>query len=329
MHAPVISIILPTRNRLNTIQRTVARILEQTYTKWELIISDNASEETGKVDYLRSLEARDARIKVHFQQQNIGIHANWIFCIQQCQGRYYIPVTDDDWWGEDTFLEQMLAMHDGKTGSVFPNMCIHYLDTGEEIPQALTSVYGSIQDRYQLCERLVTDGRGVIMVGLIDMTVIAKEEIIGVLNNGLVIAIETVGMNRIARDYPVKFCETVSYHHTAYSGNYCRSYDDTTIQRDRGIATFHLLDDLRLAVSKDPGYTPAFMAQWEKAKVFCRTFDSSAHDNQQKALRKIQHLSEQISSLKSELKELSRQRKKDTSTLLRAVRAWWRNRRAK
>jgi glycosyltransferase involved in cell wall biosynthesis len=195
-------------------------------TDWELVLSDNASDEEGKVAYLQELAASDPRIKLHLQEANIGIHANWRFCIEKTAGRYYIPVTDDDWWGEDTYLARLLEGHDGKTGSVFPNMCIHQIDTGEVFEKALSPVYGGVTDRHRICELLIRDGRGVIMVGLIDMVVVPKDEIIGVIDNDLVYNIETVGMNRIARDYPVRFCEEVSYHHTAYSGNFCRSYDN-------------------------------------------------------------------------------------------------------
>jgi hypothetical protein len=141
MAPPLVSIILPTRNRLATIRRTIDRIMAQTLSNWELIISDNGSDEGGKADYLTSVASNDSRLRLHFQERNIGIHANWKFCIGQVSGRYYIPVTDDDWWGEDHFLETLLSLHDGKTASVFPNMCIHHLDTGEVEERALSPVY--------------------------------------------------------------------------------------------------------------------------------------------------------------------------------------------
>jgi glycosyltransferase involved in cell wall biosynthesis len=324
MSSPLISIILPTRNRLSTIRRTVDHILAQTVTDWELVISDNASDEDGKVAYLRELEKSDSRIKLHLQEGNIGIHANWRFCIEKTSGRYYIPVTDDDWWGEDTYLAGLLAGHDGKTGSVFPNMCIHHIDTGEVIEKAMGSVYGGVTDRHSICELLIRDARGVIMVGLIDMTVVPKEEIIGVIDNDLVYNIETVGMNRIARTYPVRFCEEVSYHHTAYSGNFCRSYDNVQLDQDRGIVAFRLLDDLRRASRSDEGFAPAFAAQWEAAITYCCQMAARENYNP-KVSRPSGEQKEKIQALRGEIKEL----RAATATLSGALRAWWSQRRSR
>lgn len=321
MPSPLVSIILPTRNRLSTIRRTVARIQAQTFTEWELIVSDNASDEEGKAAYLAELAASDPRVRVHLQETNIGIHANWRFCIERTKGRYYIPVTDDDWWGEDHYLQSLLSLHDGATGSVFPNMTIHHLDTGEVIEKALTPVYGGITDRYELCGRLLRDGRGVIMVGLIDMEVVPKEEIIGVIDNDLAVAIETVGMHRLVRRHPVRFCGDVSYHHSAYSGNYARSHESVTLDQDRGIVSFQLLDELRRAAAADPGFRPVFELQWEKALDYCCGIASRERYNR-KASTKAEDQKERIQELRREL----RQARAQLGSLSGALRGWWRER---
>lgn len=335
MSTPLISIILPTRNRLGTITRTIEHILAQTFDDWELIISDNASTEAGKVDYLHQLAATDPRIRLHVQTENIGIHANWVFCIDQCQGRYYIPVTDDDWWSEDTYLEALLAMHDGHVGCVFPDGSIHHLDTGEVTEHALTAVYSGITSRYELCERLVVDGKGMLMFGLFNLDVIPKAEIIRVLNNGLVTCIETVGMNRIAREYTVKFCPQASYHHTSYQDNFFRGFGEERQLRDRGIATFQLLNDLRLAAEQDPGYAPALAAQWSKALGYCNVLARNRSLNSEQGDRFVTKEQDAetkaiMKTLKDKIKALDKTVKRqqaDTSSPLRALRTWWRQRR--
>lgn len=318
MSSPLISIILPTRNRLASISKTIERVQSQTFKHWELIVSDNASDEDGKVDYLKRVAANDSRVRLYFQKENIGIHANWKFCITETRGRYYIPVTDDDWWGEDNFLQELLAQHDGKTASVFPNMTIHQIDTGSVIEGALSSVYGGITDRYQIYERLLQDGRGVIMIGLLDMEVVPKTEIISVIDNDLAIAIETVGMNRIARQYPVRFCGRVSYHHTAYNGNYCRTYQSDQLDQDRGIVSFQLLDDLRKAARQDEGFNQAFLLQWQRCIAYGQEVAGRAqYDGAGEG---------GPSRRKSELKELRRELKtlqKSASTLRGAIQLWW------
>jgi len=323
MYPPQVSIILPTRNRLETIRRTVNRVLAQTFGSWELVISDNASDEDGKVAFLKDLAASDPRVKLHLQEVNIGLHANWRFCIEQAAGRYFTAVTDDDWWGEDAFLAGLLSLHDGTTGTVFPNMCIHHVDTGEVIENALSEVYSGGTGRHRMCEMLVRDGRGVVMIGLIDMSVVPKNEVINVIDNDLVYNIETVGMNRIARAYPMVFCEWVSYHHTAYSGNFCRSFESLRIDQDRGVVAFQLLDELRGATRLDEGFRPALEAQWEVAVSYCRQI-ASRDDYNRKAQQLSGDAKEKVQSLRREIREL----RAATSTLSGAVQTWWRRRKA-
>jgi len=270
MHpAPVISISLPTRNRLKSVQVTIARIIDQTFTDWELVITDNASDEPGKIDYLKKLSESDPRVKLHLQPVNIGLLPNWIFGINQSSGRYYIATTDDDTWGETDYLEKLLEMHDGKTGVVFPNISIDYPESGEFRDKVLTHVYDNEMSRYEMCHRMVIDRQGIIMMGLFDLGVIPKHDIISVYDHGRHSHCEGVGMIRMVRDYPVKFCPSVSYVHTSYSDNYSLNCLKEVVMRDSGIGTFQLLDELRLAAKKDPGYEPALQSQWQLAFHYC------------------------------------------------------------
>ncbi|MBL9157851.1 MAG: glycosyltransferase family 2 protein [Verrucomicrobiales bacterium] len=317
MHCPEISIILPTRNRRETIERTVEHVIGQTFQDWELVISDNASDEEGKIPFLKKLAESDSRIKLHLQPTNIGLHANWRFCIAQSIGRYHIAVTDDDWWGGPGFLEGLLSMHDGTTGVVFPNLCIHYIDTGEVLPDALSEVYRGVSGVYGMSEALVRDGRGIVMIGLVNFGVVPKDELVAVIDNDFVSNIETIGMNRIARKYPMVFCEEFSYHHTAYSGNYCRSFEGAQIQRDRGIVAFQLLAELRLATSIDEKFRSALEAQWEVVEKYCRevAFRDRRGDD---AGRSVGDSREKVRALRDEIKHL----RSCNSTFSGAVRSW-------
>lgn len=61
MSAPEVSIILPTYDRLAYLQETVASVLAQTFSRWELIVSDDGSTDVS-VSWLESLA--DPRITV-------------------------------------------------------------------------------------------------------------------------------------------------------------------------------------------------------------------------------------------------------------------------
>ena len=321
MNEPVISIILPTRNRLGTIRKTIDRIRAQTFQDWELVISDNASEEEGKLDYLRELAAKEPRVRLHEQHTNIGIHKNWRYCIERIRGRYYIAVTDDDWWGEDEYLERLLAGHDGKTGSVFPNMCVHRLDTGEVKERALSEVYAGVDDRYRLYEGLVKDGKGAIMIGLIDTAVVPKSEIIEAIDNDRIYRIEAVGMHRLARTYPVKFAEEATYHHPEYSGNFSKTFDDTQRVQDAGIVYFQLLDEIRKAARKDAGYDHSLSLHWDaRNRILLQIL--GGFEPYQNIMDRIGANRERIKDLENELNEVRSRR----SSLFSVLRGWWRAR---
>ena len=59
--APLVSLIVPTRNRLHLLQRCVDSILEKTtYPAYEIILVDNGSDDPGTLAYFQTLESRTA-----------------------------------------------------------------------------------------------------------------------------------------------------------------------------------------------------------------------------------------------------------------------------
>lgn len=54
MYTPLISVYMPTHNRLNNLKRAVQSIREQTYIHWELIIVNDGSTD-GTINYLDEL----------------------------------------------------------------------------------------------------------------------------------------------------------------------------------------------------------------------------------------------------------------------------------
>jgi len=275
MSGPLISIILPTRNRLGTIRDTISQIQAQTVAEWELIISDNASDEPGKAAYLDELAASDPRVKVHHQRENIGIHGNWIFCIQQCRGRYYIASTDDDRWGEKAYLELLLAMHDGRVAVVFPNLSIEHLAGGRFQERILTGVYHNGMSRAEVCLQMVTHRQGVLMMGLFNLDLVTKDDLCRVYDHRRNGHCETVGMVRIAREHTVRFQEAATYIHSFYDGNYVRGCDREEVLRDSALSNFILLEDLRLEALNDPSFALAAAMQWKNCVNDARAISRS------------------------------------------------------
>lgn len=93
--APQVSIGLPVYNGQAYIHETLDSLLIQTYTDFELIISDNAStDDTGAI--CLDFAARDARIRYVRQTDNCGPQANFQFVLDLAVGEFFMWSAADD-----------------------------------------------------------------------------------------------------------------------------------------------------------------------------------------------------------------------------------------
>ena len=93
IETPLISVIIPTYNRSKTIARTINSVLNQTYTKIELIIvddgsSDNTSEILNKYN--------DLRIRLFTHEKNKGVTAAKNTGLRNIRGEWFTTFDSDD-----------------------------------------------------------------------------------------------------------------------------------------------------------------------------------------------------------------------------------------
>jgi glycosyltransferase involved in cell wall biosynthesis len=93
------------------IAQCLESILAQTVDDFELIISDNCSSDDTLSIALR-FSARDPRIRVVRQPENIGIAGNHTFTFLQCEAPYFCWLSANDVY-DAHFLERCLAVLDG------------------------------------------------------------------------------------------------------------------------------------------------------------------------------------------------------------------------
>lgn len=93
MTRPTISICLPNLNSRPFLEARLESILGQTYTDWELIISDNYSDD-GSWEFFLKYKSHP-RIRM-FQSPRRGMYANWNECLRRATGRYCYVATSDD-----------------------------------------------------------------------------------------------------------------------------------------------------------------------------------------------------------------------------------------
>lgn len=103
---PIVSIGLFVYNGEKTIGAVIESLLGQTYSDFELIISDNASSDKTE-EICLSYAGKDARIRYLRQKENIGPNRNIEFVFQQSKGEFFMWAADDDLRAPD-FIEEAL-----------------------------------------------------------------------------------------------------------------------------------------------------------------------------------------------------------------------------
>lgn len=103
----LVSVIVPTYNRIALLSETLDSILKQTYTNTEIIIIDNYSTD-GTDQYIKTLA--ESRIK-YFRNKNYGIISiNRNFGIENATGKYICFCDSDDLWEKEKLYTQCEIM---------------------------------------------------------------------------------------------------------------------------------------------------------------------------------------------------------------------------
>jgi glycosyltransferase involved in cell wall biosynthesis len=108
-HRPTISVGLPVYNGERYLQESIDSILAQTYTDFELIISDNASTD-GTEEICRRYAAGDARVRYHRNQRNIGGGQNHCRVFSLAMGKYFRFAAHDDVCAPQLFAHCLEAL---------------------------------------------------------------------------------------------------------------------------------------------------------------------------------------------------------------------------
>lgn len=108
---PKVSIILPTYNRSQLLDRSIKSVLDQSFEDWELIVINDFSIDNTQ-DILEEWQKRDLRIKVIRNDKNIagssGIYKNLNKGIEISKGKYIARIDDDDEWIDKDKLKKQV-----------------------------------------------------------------------------------------------------------------------------------------------------------------------------------------------------------------------------
>lgn len=130
---PLITIGLPTYQRLHYLQEAVASALAQTYSPIEVLISDDGpGTEIGP--WARTLAQKDPRVRYQKNARNLGLAGNWNAVLDAAQGEWLVLIGDDDRLLPD-FLEKLAALIQPDVSLIFSN---HYIidEQGRRLEEA-------------------------------------------------------------------------------------------------------------------------------------------------------------------------------------------------
>lgn len=103
---PLVSIIMPSYNAESFIAESIESVLHQTYSNWELIITDDCSSDHTP-DIVQSYCNQDSRIDFVIAKQHSGIAGTRNQCLLRAKGRFVAFLDNDDLWYHEKLEKQV------------------------------------------------------------------------------------------------------------------------------------------------------------------------------------------------------------------------------
>lgn len=115
---PVVSIGMPVYNGEKYIREALDSLRSQSFTDFELIISDNASTD-GTEEICKQYAAKDSRIHYERQPVNLGALANFTFVLDAARGECFMWAAADDVWDPGWINEMLNTMKETGSNAAF------------------------------------------------------------------------------------------------------------------------------------------------------------------------------------------------------------------
>lgn len=152
---PLVSVLISTHNRRQTLPRAIESLIAQTYKDWELLLVQDGGVRVG--DIVDSFH--DSRIQLIRREQNGGMARGYHTAFEHAHGRYIAWLSDDDIWYPEHLERLMLALRE------LPGVRFAYTDATrvllnmrETPPRELER--GVVYDR-QLCLADIMESNGI------------------------------------------------------------------------------------------------------------------------------------------------------------------------
>jgi glycosyltransferase involved in cell wall biosynthesis len=170
---PRLTLGLPTYNGERFLAESLDALLAQTFTDFELIISDNGStDRTG--DIAREYAAKDHRVRYVHHPVNRGSTFNHNFVVEQARGELFKWVSDDDLYAPD-LLQRCIDALDSHPQIVLAHAWTAFIDeTGESTVAIDYPLTTDVADPVQRFRSLLYTHGGDDFYGVIRMSVLRE-----------------------------------------------------------------------------------------------------------------------------------------------------------
>jgi glycosyltransferase involved in cell wall biosynthesis len=210
MAAPSVSIIVPTYNSERYIAETLASVLLQTFTDFEvLVIDDGSTDEQNKI--IQDYVSRDSRIK-YFYQKNGGVSSARNHGISRARGEYFAFLDSDDVWLPHNLDTKMKALRNVGFGLAHSDAVV-IDENSEPVNQVIRGIGGNVLDELLLW-------RGTQIPG--PSSVLVKREVmdkVGNFDEALSTAADKDFFIRVAAHFEIERVPEVTWKYRLHANN--------------------------------------------------------------------------------------------------------------
>lgn len=130
---PLVSVIVPTYNREQFLEKAIQSVLSQTYQNFELIIVDDGS--TDNTNALVEKYKQDKRVHYYYQENQRQSAARNL-ALRHAKGDFICFLDSDNYWPEDRLMKSVNAFNDNPSVHIVYGDCITINEEGIEVSRA-------------------------------------------------------------------------------------------------------------------------------------------------------------------------------------------------
>lgn len=135
---PIVSVIMAVYNAEQYLEEAITSVLNQTYTDFEFIIIDDGSTDTTQA-ILKKFGTEDSRVKIFFNEKNIGLTRSLNRALSRSQGFYIARMDGDDVSVSDRLEKQVGFLLKNQEVVALGTNVIKIDETGKEVKKVLLS----------------------------------------------------------------------------------------------------------------------------------------------------------------------------------------------